>query len=79
MYSLLLLMMSHVHGVQRRMISVDNCFRIFEIIIFCFVVSICDLVHAMKSMYSLPCNLQFHGHHSNFRKDFQMLLAHKKR
>ena len=28
------------HGVQRRMISVDNFFRIFEIIIFCFVVAI---------------------------------------
>ena len=54
----------------------DNFFRIFEI--FCFVVSICDLVHAVKAMYGLPCNLQFHGHHSNFRKDFQMLLAHKK-
>ena len=24
------------------------------------------------------CNLQFHRHHSYFRKDFQMLLAHKK-
>ena len=23
-------------------------------------------------------NLQFHGHHSYFRKDFQMLLADKK-
>ena len=23
------------------------------------------------------CNLQFHGHHSYFRKDFQMLLAVK--
>ena len=29
-----------VYGVQRRMISVDNFFRIFEIIIFCFVVAI---------------------------------------
>ena len=28
------------------MISVDNFFNIFEIIIFCFVVAICDLVHA---------------------------------
>ena len=31
--------------LQRRMISVDNFFHIFEIIIFCFVVAMCDLVH----------------------------------
>ena len=43
-----------LHGVQRRMISVDNFFRIFEIIIFSFVVAICDLVHAVEAMYSLP-------------------------
>ena len=43
-----------MHRVQRRMISVDNFFRIFEIIIFCFVVAICDLVHAVEAMYSLP-------------------------
>ena len=44
------------HGVQHRMISVDNFFCIFEIIIFCFVVTvaICDLVHAVEAMYSLP-------------------------
>ena len=42
------------HGVQRKMISVDNFFRIFEIIIFCFAVAICDLVHAVEAMYSLP-------------------------
>ena len=30
-----------LHGVQSRMISVDNFFRIFEIIIFCCVVAIC--------------------------------------
>ena len=35
------------HGVQRRMISVDNFFRIFEIIIFCFVVAIRDLVQTI--------------------------------
>ena len=29
-------------------------FRIFEIIIFCFVVAICDLVHAVDAMYGLP-------------------------
>ena len=42
------------HWVQRRMISVDNFFCIFEIIIFCFVVAICDLVHAVEVMYCLP-------------------------
>ena len=42
------------HGVQRRMISVVNFFRIFEIIIFCFVVAICDLVQAVEAMYDLP-------------------------
>ena len=41
------------HGVQRRMISVDNFFRIFGIIIFCIVVAICDLVHVVETMYSL--------------------------
>ena len=29
-------------------------FRIFEIIIFCFVVAICDLVHTVEATYSLP-------------------------
>ena len=29
-------------------------FRIFEIIIFCFVVAICDLVHAVEAMYGIP-------------------------
>ena len=41
------------HGLQRRMISVVNFFRIFEIIIFCFVVAIFDLVHAVEAMYGL--------------------------
>ena len=29
-------------------------FRIFQIIIFCFVVAVCDLVHDVKAMYDLP-------------------------
>ena len=45
--------MQYIHGVQRRMISVD-IFRIFEIIIFCFVVAMCDLVRAVEAMYGLP-------------------------
>ena len=27
---------------------------IFEIITFCFVVAICDLVHAVEAMYGIP-------------------------
>ena len=46
--------MSNSHRVQRRMISVVNFFRIFEIIIFCFVVAKCDLVHAVRAMYVHP-------------------------
>ena len=41
------------HRVQRRMISVVNFFLIFEIIIFCFAVAICDLVHTVEAMYGL--------------------------
>ena len=42
------------HGVQHMMISVVIFFRIFEIFIFCSVVAICDLVHAVEAMYGLP-------------------------
>ena len=31
-----------------------HLFRIFEIIIFCFVVAICDLVYTVEVMYGLP-------------------------
>ena len=46
----------YIHGLQRRMISVDNFFRIFEIIIFCFVVAIRDLVHDVEATctYGIP-------------------------
>ena len=40
-------------GVQRRMVYVVIFFRIFEIIIFCFVVDIYDLVHYVEAMHSL--------------------------
>ena len=43
----------HSHRVQRRMISVDNFFVFFEIIIFCFVVAICDLVHDVETIVHL--------------------------
>ena len=45
---------SLLHEVQRRTISVDILFRIFEIILFCFVVAICYLVYAVESTYDLP-------------------------
>ena len=37
-----------MNGVQRRMISVDNFFCIFEIIIFCFVVAIWPSLRVTK-------------------------------
>ena len=43
---------SPVHGVQRRMISVD-IFCIFEIFIFCCVIAICDLVHDVETIVHL--------------------------
>ena len=39
--------------MQRKMISVVDFFRIFEIIIACFVVAICDLVHAVETIIHL--------------------------
>ena len=51
------------HGVQRKMISVDNFFHIFEIIIFCFVVAICDLVHDVKTIFHLSYLLTASGNH----------------
>ena len=35
------------------MISVDNIFRIFEIISFCFVVAICELAHDVETIFHL--------------------------
>ena len=35
------------------MFSSDNFFRIFEIIIFCFVVAICDIVHDVETIFHL--------------------------
>ena len=50
-----------LHGVQRRMMSVDNFFRIFEIISFCFVVAICDLVHNVETIFHLSYLLTASG------------------
>ena len=44
----------HTHGMQRMMISVANFFVFLRLLFFCFVVAICDLVHAVEAMYSLP-------------------------
>ena len=54
-------MTSIPHGVQRRMISVDNFFRIFEIFIFCCVVAICDLVHDVETIFNLSYVLTASG------------------
>ena len=47
--------------VQRRMISVVSFFRIFEIIIVCFVVAICDLVHDVETIFHLSYVLTASG------------------
>ena len=39
--------------VQRRMVLVGFFFRIFEIIIVCSVVDLCDLVHDVEATHSL--------------------------
>ena len=39
--------------VQCKMVLVVNFFRIFEIIIFLFVVAIFDLVHDVEAIYGL--------------------------
>ena len=53
--------LAHAHGVQRRMISVDNTFIIFEIIILCCVVAICDLVHNVETIFHLSYVLTASG------------------
>ena len=49
------------HGVQHRMISVDNFFIFFKIIIFYFVVAICDLVHDVETIFHLSYVLTASG------------------
>ena len=41
------------HGVQRRMISVDNFFVFLTLLFFCCVVAICDLVHDVETIFHL--------------------------
>ena len=50
-----------VHGVQRRMISVVNVFVVLRLLLFCFVVAIYDLVHAVEAMFGLPGVLRAFG------------------
>ena len=52
---------SNLHGVQRRMISVEFFFVFFEIIIFCCVVAICDLVHDVETIFHLSYVLTASG------------------
>ena len=48
--------------VQRKiMISMVNFFCIFEIIIFCFVVAICDLVHDVETIFHISYVLTASG------------------
>ena len=49
-----------LYGVQRRMIS-GQFFRIFESIIFCCVVPICDLVHDVETIFNLSYVLKASG------------------
>ena len=50
------------HGVQHRMISVDNCFVFWGgIIIFCFVVAICDLVYDVETIFHISYVLTASG------------------
>ena len=53
--------LAHNHGVQRRMISVVNFFRIVKIIIFFFVAAICDLVHDVETIFHLSYVLTASG------------------
>ena len=46
--------LSRLQPVEIHRLDSGQSFRIFEIIIFCFVVATCDLVHALDAMYSLP-------------------------
>ena len=43
-----------LHGVQRKIISVDNFFVFLRFFFFCFDVAICDIVHAVEATYDLP-------------------------
>ena len=50
-----------VHGVQRKMISVDNFFVFLRLLFFCFVVAIFDLVHDVETIFHLSYLLTASG------------------
>ena len=54
-------MLFPTHGVQRRMISVDNFLYFWIIIIFCFVVAKCDLMHDVETIFHLSYVLTASG------------------
>ena len=41
------------HGVQSRIVLVDNFFHFFEINFFCFVFAVSDLVHDVEAIHGL--------------------------
>ena len=49
------------HGVQRKMISVDNFFVVLRLLFFCCVVAICDLVHDLITIFHLSYVLTASG------------------
>ena len=49
------------HGVQRRMISVDNVFVFLRLLFFVFFVAICDLVHDVETIFHLSYVLTASG------------------
>ena len=53
-WALCMYMCTKNQRVQRRIVLVDQFFCIFEIIMSCFVVDICDLVHHVEAIFQLP-------------------------
>ena len=49
------------HGVQRKMISMDNFLVFLRLSFFCFVVAICDLVHDVETIFHLSYLLTASG------------------
>ena len=50
-----------MHGVQPRMISVDNFFVFLRLLFFGCVVAICDLVHDVETIFHLSYVLRASG------------------
>ena len=43
-----------IQGVQCSMVLVVNFFVFWKVLLFCFVVNICDLVHDVEAILSFP-------------------------